>query len=145
MNDTPASRPPIHFWIVAVLTVLWNAVGAFDFLATQIQLESYMSAFSEEQLAYFYGIPTWAVVTWGVATWGAFLGSLAMLVRLGWAYHLFIVSLVAMLATAFQNFVLSNGVEIMGTGGVIFSGVIVAIGVFLIFYCRAMLRRGVLR
>jgi hypothetical protein len=125
--------------------LIGNAVGAFDFLATQMQLESYMSAFSEEQLAYFYGIPTWAVITWGIATWGSLLGSLAMLLRLRWAYHLFIVALVAMLTTSFQNFVLSNGAEIMGTGGMIFSAVIAAIAVFLVFYTRAMVRRGVLR
>lgn len=145
MNDTPASRPPLHFWIIAVVAVLWNAVGAFDFLATQIRLEPYMSAFSEEQLAFFYGIPAWAVIAWGFATWGALLGSLAMLGRLRWAYHLFIISFVAMLATSFENFVLSNGAEIMGAAGLIFSGVIVAIGIFLILYSRAMLQRGVLR
>lgn len=145
MTEATAARTPIHFWIVAVLAVLWNAVGAFDFLATQLQMESYMSAFSEEQLAFFYGIPAWALVTWGIATWGALFGSLAMLVRLRWAWHLFVLSLVAMLATSFQNFVLSNGAEIMGTGGMIFSGVIVAIGIFLVFYSRAMLQRGVLR
>lgn len=145
MTEVTATRAPIHFWIVAVLAILWNAVGAFDFLATQLQVESYMSAFSEEQLAFFYGIPPWALVTWGIATWGALLGSLAMLVRLRWAWHLFVLSLVAMLATSFQNFVLSNGAEIMGTGGMIFSGVIVAIGIFLFFYSRAMLQRGVLR
>src|SRR5699024_6338312 len=122
----------------------WNAVGAFDFLATQLPLESYMSAFSEEQLAYFHAIPTWAVITWGIATWGALIGSLAMLVRRRWACHLFIISLIAMLATSFQNFVLSNGAEIMGTGGMFFSVVIVAIGIFLVFYSRAMLRRAVL-
>lgn len=145
MNDTHASRPPLHFWIVAIIAVLWNAVGAFDFVATQIRFESYMSAFSEEQLAFFYGIPTWAVITWGIATWAALLGSLAMLVRLRWAYHLFIISFVAMLATSFENLVLSNGAEIMGTAGLIFSAVIVAIGIFLILYNRAMLQRGVLR
>lgn len=145
MTETTPTRAPIHFWIVAVLAVLWNAVGAFDFLATQLQMESWMAAFSEEQLAFFYGIPVWAVITWGIATWGALFGSLAMLVRLRWAWHLFVLSLVAMLATSFQNFVLANGAEIMGTGGMIFSGVIVAIGIFLVFYSRAMLQRGVLR
>lgn len=145
MNDTPASRPRIHFWIIAVVALLWNAIGAFDFLATQVQLEWYMSAFTEEQLAYFYGIPTWAVITWGIATVSALFGSIAMLLRLRRAYELFIISFIAMLMTSFENFVLSNGAEIMGTGGLIFSGVIVAIGIFLILYNRAMLQRGVLR
>lgn len=145
MKDTPASKPPLHFWIVAVVSLLWNAVGAFDFVATQIRLEPYMSAFTEAQLAFFYGIPLWAVMTWGIATLGALAGSLALLVRLRIAYHLFIVSLLAMLATSFENFMLSNGTEIMGTAGVIFSGVIALISIFLVFYSRAMLQRGVLK
>lgn len=145
MKDTPASKPPVHFWIVAVVALLWNAVGAFDFVATQVKLEPYMSNFSEEQLAFFHGIPPWAVTTWGIATLGALLGSLALLFRLRFAYHLFIVSLLAMLATSFENFVLSNGTEIMGAAGVIFSGVIATISVFLVFYSQAMLQRGVLK
>ncbi|RFF27613.1 MULTISPECIES: hypothetical protein [unclassified Wenzhouxiangella] len=145
MIDAPVSLPPVHFWIIAVIAVLWNAVGAFDFIATQMRLESYMSAFTEEQLAYFYGIPAWAVATWGIAIVSALLGSVAMLLRLRRAYELFIISFIAMLMTSFQNFVLSNGAEIMGAAGLIFSGVIVAIGIFLIFYNRAMLQRGVLR
>lgn len=145
MNDIPAARPPIHFWIVAIIAVLWNAVGAFDYVATQLRLESYMSAFTEEQLDFFYGIPTWAVASWAIAIWSAVLGSLAMLFRLRWAVHLFIVSLLAMLVTSFQNFVLSNGAEIMGTGGLIFSAVIALISIFLVFYNRAMLKHGVLR
>ncbi|MCP4895894.1 MAG: hypothetical protein GY906_02880, partial [bacterium] len=34
---------PIHLWIVGVLALLWNAMGAFDYLATQLKLEFYMS------------------------------------------------------------------------------------------------------
>lgn len=145
MNDTPASKPPIHFWIIAVIAVLWNAVGVFDYLATQIGLESYLSAFTEEQRAYFEGLPTWAIAAWALATHAALLGSLVMLIRWRWAYHLFIVSLVALLASSFHSFVLSNGAEIMGAGGVIFSIVIIAIAIFLVFYSRAMLQRAVLR
>lgn len=145
MNDIPAARPPIHFWIIAVIAVLWNGVGAFDYVATQLRLESYMSAFSEEQLTFFYGLPTWVVAAWAIAIWSAVLGSLAMLFRWRWALHLFVISLIAMLITSFQNFVLSNGAEIMGTGGIIFSLVIALISIFLVFYNRAMLQRGILR
>lgn len=145
MNDTAASRPPVHFWIIAVLALLWNAVGAFDYLATQLQLESYMAGFSDEQLAYFNNFPKWAVACWAIAVWSAVFGALALLIRQRWAFHLFVISLIAMLITSFYNFVLSDGAEIMGAFGVIFSAVIVAIGIFLVFYARAMARRGVLR
>lgn len=145
MTDTPATRPPLHFWIVAVLAVLWNAVGAFDYVATQLPIESYMSGFSAEQLEFFYGLPGWAVAAWAIAIWSAVLGSLALLFWLRFAFHLFVISLLAMIVTSFQNFVLSNGAEIMGAVGVVFSLVIAAISVFLVLYSRAMQRRGVLR
>ena len=48
------TKTPIHLWIVSILAVLWNAMGAFDYIATQYRLESYMSQFTPEQLEYFY-------------------------------------------------------------------------------------------
>ena len=44
-------KAPVHLWIVGGLSLLWNAFGAFDYLMTQLQVEAYMSQFTEEQLA----------------------------------------------------------------------------------------------
>lgn len=139
------TRTPVHLWIVGVLAVLWNAAGAFDYLATQLQLEGYMSQFTQEQLDYFYGIPTWAVAAWAIAVWFALFGSLALLARRRIAFGLFLVSLAAMLASTVHSFVLSDGAEIMGSGGVIFSALIIAIGLLLPWYSSIMTKRGVLR
>lgn len=141
----PRGRTPLHLWIVAILAVLWNAVGAFDYLATQLRLESYMGQFTQEQLDYFYGFPTWAVAAWAIAVWFALFGSLALLLRRRIAYALFLVSLVAMLVSTVHSFALSDGARMMGTGGMIFSGVIVAIGLLLLWYSKRMAERGVLR
>lgn len=145
MNTMPTTKAPVHFWIVAVIALLWNAMGAFDYVATQLKLEFYMSQFTEAQLDYFYSIPAWAVAAWAIAVWSALLGSAAMLIRLRWAYALFVISFLALIVSSIRSFALSNGLEIMGTGGAIFTVVIGVIGIFLIIYSRAMLRRGVLR
>ena len=55
------TKAPRHLWIVGTLAVLWNAIGAFDYSASQLRLDFYMSQFTPEQLEYFYGFPTWAV------------------------------------------------------------------------------------
>ena len=55
------TRAPRHLWIVGVLAVLWNAVGAFDYSASQLRLDFYMSEFTPDQLAYFYAFPAWAI------------------------------------------------------------------------------------
>jgi hypothetical protein len=139
------TKVPRHLWIVGAVTLLWNAVGAFDYSATQFRIESYMSQFSAEQLDYFYGFPAWAVAAWAIAVWSSLLGSLCLLLRKAWAVQLFGVALAGMVVTAFYNFVLTDGVAMMGAGGAIFTAVIWLIAISLFFYARAMAQRGVLR
>jgi len=144
IRDAPG-KTPVHLWIVSALALLWNAVGAFDYAATQFRHEGYMSQFSPEQLEYFYGFPSWAVAAWAIAVWFALFGSLALLLRRRAAYVLFLVSLAAMLTSTVYSFALSDGAAIMGSGGMVFSGLIVAIGVLLPWYSKIMTDRGVLR
>jgi len=66
MNETHAAAPK-HLRIVGILAVLWNAMGAFDYSATQLRLESYMSQFTTQQLEYFYALPAWTVAAWAIA------------------------------------------------------------------------------
>ena len=33
------ARAPMHLWIVGVLSLLWNAMGVFDYLATKLRLQ----------------------------------------------------------------------------------------------------------
>ena len=138
------SKAPRHLWIVGVLAVLWNAIGAFDYSATQLRLDWYMSSFTPEQLAYFYGFPAWAVAAWAVAVWSSLGGSVGLLLRKHWAVGLFGLAIVAMMVTSIYNFGLSDGAALMGPGAIAFSIVIWVIAFALFFYARAMARRGVL-
>jgi len=137
-------KTPVHLWIVGVLALLWNAMGAFDYLATHLQLEFYMSQFSEEQLAYFYGFPAWAVAGWAFGVWGAFAGSIGLLLRKKWSVWAFGISLAGMVVSSIYNLVLSNGAEIMGSGGMIFTAFIWVVAIFLFLYARVQANQGVL-
>lgn len=140
---TPAAIPK-HLRIVGVLALLWNAVGAFDYLATQMEWGFYMSQFSEEQLAYFYGFPAWAVAGWAVAVWSAVAGSVGLLLLRRWAVGAFALSLAGMAVSTLYSYGMSEGAEVMGTGGVIFSVVIALVTIFLLLYSRRMAGKGLL-
>jgi hypothetical protein len=142
--DQQTVKAPRHLWIVGVIAVLWNAIGAFDYSATQFRWEPYMSAFTPEQLEYFYSFPAWTVAAWAIGVWGAFFGSIALLLRKSWAVALFGASIAGLVFTTTHNFVLTDGVALMGAGGVMFSAVIWVIALALFFYARAMAKRGVL-
>ena len=137
-------KTPVHLWIVGVLSLLWNAMGAFDYLATHLRLEFYMSQFSEEQLAYFYGFPAWAVAGWAFGVWGAFAGSIGLLLRKKWSVWAFGISLAGMVVSSIYNLVLSNGAEIMGSSGMIFTAFIWVVAIFLFLYARVQATQGVL-
>jgi hypothetical protein len=138
-------KTPGHFWAVGLVALLWNLIGALDYTATQLRIEAYMGQFTPEQLEYFYGFPSWAVACWAIAVWGSLLASILMLLRQRLAVPVFGIAIVAMVLTTVQNYLLSEGLRIMGSGAAVFSAVIAFIALFLFFYSRAMATRGVLR
>lgn len=137
-------KTPVHLWIIGIASLLWNAMGAFDYLATKLKLDFYMEQFTPEQLEYFYAFPAWMVIAWAFGVWGSFFGSLALLLRKSWAVWLFGASIAGLAVSSLHSFVLSNGVEIMGSGGMIFTAIIWVIAILLFFYARAMDKQGVI-
>ncbi len=150
MSETVLERPgsgartPVHLWIVGVLALLWNGMGAFDYLATEMRLDFYMSQFSPEQLDYFYGFPAWLVAAWAIAVWSAVAGSLGLLLRRRWAVWMFGLSILGMVVTTLHNLVLTDGAAIMGRAAVLFTIVIWVVAIFLFLYSRRQALNGVL-
>jgi hypothetical protein len=140
-----AVRAPWHLWVVGIVSLLGNAMGAFDYLMTQTRNESYMKSFTPEQLDYFYGFPAWVVACWAIAVWGGVAGSLLLLLRKAWAAPVFLVSFLAMVVTTIHNYVLTDGLAKMGGAGVAaFAAVIFVVALLLVVYARAMRAKGVL-
>lgn len=139
-----SQRVPWHLWVVGVFGLLWDSMGAFDYVMTQTRNESYMGQFTPEQLEFFYGFPAWVVFFWAIAVWGGLGGSVLLLLRRRLAEPVLLGSFMAMVVTAVHNFLLSNGLEVMGGAGAVFSVLIFVFALGLWLYARAMSRRGVL-
>lgn len=136
---------PWHIWVVGVVSFVWSAMGAGDLIMTQTRNAEYMANFGPEQLEFFYSFPIWLVVIWAIAVFGGVIGALLLLLRKTWAVHAFLASLVAMVLTSFHNYVLSNGLDVIGDPfSLTFTGVIFLVAVLLYVYSRAMKKRGVL-
>ena len=145
MSEVNESKVSWKFWVIGVVALLWNAVGAFDYTMTQTQNEAYMSEFTSEQLEFFLGFPTWVVATWATAVWASLLGTVLLLLRKSLAVPVFLASLVAMAITFFHNFFLSNGMEIMvGVFPMIFTAVIFLVAIGLYMYSDRLKKNGVL-
>jgi len=135
---------PKHLWIVGILGLLWDLVGVYDYLMTQTRNEAYLAKFTPEQLEYFTSFPVWFEFFWAIAIWGGVLGCVLLLLRKKLATMVLLVSFASMCLTAVYSYGLSNGMEVMGSEGLIFTIIIFFIALGLWLYARAMQQRNVL-
>lgn len=149
MSETQANSPakaPWHLWVIGIVGTLWSAMGAMDYVMTKLQVESYMAAFTPEQLEFFYGFPMWVNAAWAIAVWGGVIGCIILLLRKSVAVEVLLVSLIAMVITAIHNYGLSNGLEVIGdTFSLVFTAIIFVASLGLYLYAKAMRARGVLK
>lgn len=147
MQDTRTAKAPWHLWVVGLVAVLWNSIGAYDYVMTMYGGMDYLrqAGMSEAFVAEFERLPMWMSVAWPVAVWSAVAGSVLLLARSRWAFSAFVLSLIVYLANLVHNFGMS---DLGALGGAASIGVAVAVTlslIFLIWYARLMSKRGVLR
>ena len=136
LPTTPPSTP-WHLWVVGVLGLLWNSVGVFDFVMTQLEVASYMEQFSAEQVAALQRLPLWLRAFWGVAVCGGLAGCLLLLFRNRTCASVLLVSLLSMMVTAAHNAVAPEGMYSIGGTSPGFVGLIFLVALGLWFYAKA--------
>lgn len=146
------ARPPVHLWIVGAASLLWNSLGAVDYLMTRTHNDGYLrSTMPGVDPAIVYGwveaMPWWAQAGWGLGVWSAFAGSILLLLRSRHAVVAFALALVGMVLSFGQQYFGNPPPppELGGGAMQIMPVVIFAIGVALLTYARAMKARGLLR
>ncbi|AKQ42593.1 putative membrane protein [Aurantiacibacter atlanticus] len=149
-EDRPAT--PWHIWVVGVVSLLWNAGGAYDYLMTQSRNMDYLQATADRvnmpidmMVGYYTGFPAWADATWTLGVWGAVFGSLLILLRSRYAFHAFIVSVIGIIGTTIYTLGSSVLAELTSNYAMLFSAAIAVVTVLLAIYSRRQTAAGVLR
>jgi hypothetical protein len=143
-SDT-ARKAPLHLWIVGILSLLWNCVGAYDYTMTNLRDPGYLAKFPPEVLGMLDAMPVWAHAAWAVGVWGALLGSILLLLRSRHAFTAFVLS-VAGLAVSTVAQQITGLPDTMKTDGMLAMSVAIwVIAIALVFYSRRMQGEGVLR
>ena len=144
-HETTTKKTPWHLWVIGIIALLWNSVGALDYVMTQTRNEAYMSQFTPEQLEHFYGFPAWMIAAWAIAVWGGVVGAVLVLARKRLAVPVFLVALIAMVISTIYTYGIADGMEVVGdTFSLVFTAVIFLIALALYFYARKMAGSDVL-
>lgn len=78
---TRRASAPWHLWLVGVLSLLWNALGAWQWLQQVTGLPAYWNSLTAAEAAYLRAVPLWTDIAFGLAVWGGLCGALLLLAR----------------------------------------------------------------
>jgi hypothetical protein len=134
-NESTSNKPPVWFWIVSVIALLWNGAGVFQYLQQAYQTESFKTMNTPEQLEIYANLPSWHTAAFAIAVFGGLLGCLALILRKKIAYTLFLISLIAVIIQmGYLTFSLKMG-NIM-------TAMIVVVAILLVWFAKKGIAKG---
>ena len=151
MVDTTDNRPPVLFWLISIVLLLWGVGGVSMYVAyffetpeefaRTAEIEANWEAYAE----YIANIPFWAISAGIAAAVTRLLGAIGLLLRRAWVLPLYIVSTVCLLAALFRAFVLANVANVMSGPHIATEVVFIALSAFAIWFARRNKARGMLK
>ena len=128
MDDAVRPAVPGWFWIVAILALLWEAMGCYAYLSTITAADD--------------TVPTWVSGAFAVAVWVGVSGAILLLMRQRLARTAFALSLVAAIVQLAGVLFVAKPVS-GGQPAALYAAV--AIGLVLLWFADHAIKRGWLR
>ena len=144
MSDATNS-PPTWFKVVAILAIVWNALGCAAYLAHVSITPEAIAAMPEAERALYESSPMWVDAAFAIAVWAGLAGSVLLALRRKQAPAVLVASLVGVLAQQGYNFGFSKVVEVYGMQAVVMPLMVLALGIALVFLARLADGQGWLR
>lgn len=151
MQEAVSARTPAHLWIVGILSLLWNCFGCYDYLMTRMHNMDYIAASMpgvdpNTALAWVEGMPIYAQIGWGLGVWGGLLGAILLLMRSRYAVWAFAASMLGIVLGIGYQLVAAPPLPGADSGIYkVMPYVIIAVGLFLLWYAWSMQKKGALR
>lgn len=142
MTTDSIHKPPVWFWVVSVIALLWNLMGVSAYLADAYTSIEQLEQMSQEIRELYEGRPAWATAGFAIAVFAGAIGSLALLLRKKWARPLLLLSVLGSVVLNVHTFFLSNALEVMGSNIVIMPIVVIVFGIYLVFFAKKGIQKG---
>lgn len=143
MSDDLSGNPPVSFYIIAAVFLIWNLIGVmFYYMQMTMTPEIMADNFTPEQVTFMTAIPVWATAAYATAVNAGVVAAILLLLRKAWAVPAFIVSFAAVLIQDFDAFVLTDAIGIWGISGIYLPLVVIVICISEIMYSRSAKAKG---
>lgn len=146
MSDNYSVKPPVLFWILAVLFVLWGLIGCGMYLMEMTMSDqAYADAFGPELAEVRDVYPTWGLAGYATAVWSGLLAAILFVLRKRLSASIFVLSLVAAIIGFIPTFINPVLKAAAGPNFWVMPLVVVCLGTFEVFYSRNQRAKGILR
>jgi hypothetical protein len=132
------------FWVISAVALVWNAMGCINFFM-QMDAEV-LDSFSATARALVDDRPAWATVAFAVSQFGGALGCLLLLFRKSVAFHVFIASLLGVIATVANTLAMAASTIDLAPGEIVgYVLMPVAVSALLVWYAKRAMGKGWIR
>ena len=137
MNDETIGSIHWSFWIISVVTLIFNVMGVINYFV-QMNADS-LASFPESYRPIIEGRPAWATAAFAIAVFGGSLGCLLLLLKKSAAFYVLIASLLGVIVTMMHIFGVAGFSSFEIWIGVLMQLVVTA---FLIWYSKQAESKG---
>ncbi len=143
MTDQSTVKPPVWFWVVAAIGLVWNLFGVMAYLGSVYMPPEAFEALDPDRQAFIENTPSWVTAAFAIAVFAGTIGCLLLLFRKRLALPLLGASLGGILVQQYYGFIGSNALEVYGTGeGLVLPLVVLIFAILLIVLGRRAARNG---
>lgn len=135
------NKAPVWFWAVAVLALVWNAVGVVAYIGQTTMTPEALAALPPAERALMTATPAWATAAFAIAVFGGAAGSLLLLLRSRVALPVLLLSLVGVVVQMSYVFFLSDALAVYGSEGLAMPLSVLLVSLLLPFFARHAARR----
>ena len=129
-----ATKPPMWYWIISVLAVIWMLTGAMAWIMDLIISQDALSQMSEPQRQLYLSRPLWLLIVYALAVFSGLAGAVGLLLRKPWAEALFLISIASAIVQFGYTFIAMDAIRLLGAETALpVPAAIFSIGLFLVW------------
>jgi len=140
------SKPPILFWVISVIGLLWNLMGCYNWFLEYNYWKNPIAreALPETMRGLYDQVPEWTYVIFAIAVITGTLGCIGLLMRKSWATTVFMISLFVIIFQQVYYLVTTDSIEKLGPISFMMPVVITLFAAFLWYYSKKSAAKGIL-
>ena len=141
-----SQKPSILFWIVGIVALLWNGMGANSYIQYAYKTEASVAGLNQEQIDLMQSMPAWYTALFAIAVFSGVIASVLFLLKKKIAIKLFILSLAAAAVNQIYWLFGTNAIEVFSDmQPYLWPAIIIALGLVFIWFSILQKDKGVLK